>query len=50
MYYSISVDGKQIHRVENKDPRNFNDVKVFAGDNFFIAADANYRNLIWENL
>ena len=27
----------------------FKDVKVFAGDNFYAAADANYKNLIWEN-
>ena len=50
IYYSVSVDGKQIYRVENKDPRTFQDVKVFAGDNFFPAADASYRNMVWENL
>ena len=49
MYYSISVDGKKIHQVENKDPRDLKNVKVFAGDKFYIAADANYRNLIWES-
>ena len=25
-------------------------MKVFAGENFFPAADATYRNLVWENL
>ena len=28
----------------------FNDVKVFAGDNFAPASDASYKNLVWENL
>merc|ERR1719305_2168022 len=50
IYYSVSVDGKEIRRVENKDPRTFRDVKVFAGDNFHPAADATYRNLVWKNL
>ena len=25
-------------------------MKVFAGDNFDPAADASYKNLVWENL
>ena len=29
---------------------NYNDVKVFAGDNVFPAANASYKNLVWENL
>ena len=36
--------------MENKEPRTFQDVRVFAGDNFYPAADANYRNLVWENI
>ena len=28
----------------------FNDVKVFAGDKFYPASDASYKNLVWENL
>ena len=36
--------------MENKDPRAFKDVTVFAGDKFFPAADATYKNLIWENI
>ena len=28
----------------------FNNVRVFAGDNFSPAADASYRNLVWENI
>ena len=36
--------------MENKDPRTFKNVKVFAGDNFLTAASAAYRNLIWEKI
>ena len=36
--------------MENKDPRTFQNVKVFAGNNFFPAADVTYRNLVWENI
>ena len=28
----------------------FQDVRIFAGDKFYPAADASYRNLIWENI
>ena len=31
-------------------PKPFNDVKVFAGDKYYPAADASYKNLVWENL
>ena len=30
--------------------KTFNDVLVFAGDNFKAAADVSYRNLVWETL
>ena len=39
----------EIRNVENTNPLSFEDVKVFAGDNFFPASDASYRNLIWES-
>ena len=35
--------------MENTDPKTFQDVRIFAGDNFYVASDASYRNLIWEN-
>ena len=34
--------------MENKEPRTFKDVKVFAGDKFLKAADASYSHLVWE--
>ena len=45
----VNIDGKQIHKVENKDPKTFKDVKVFAGDNFYSSPDASFKNLVWEN-
>ena len=32
----------------NSNPILFEDVNVFAGDNFYPAAEADYKNLIWE--
>ena len=44
------MDGKVIHRIPVDNPGTFNNVKVFAGDNFYAAADASFKNLVWENL
>ena len=49
-YFIVTINGKEFHKVENKDPRTFQNVKVFAGNNFFPAADVTYRNLVWENI
>ena len=40
----MTFDGRQVHSVENTDPRKFTNVRVFAGDRFKKAADASYRN------
>ena len=40
----MTFDGRQVHSVENTDPRKFTNVRVFAGDKFKKAADASYRN------
>ena len=48
--YSVLMDGEEIHSVENKNPRSFENVKVFAGDDFRDPVDGGYRNLVWENL
>ena len=40
----MTFDGRQVHSVENTDPRIFTNVRVFAGDKFKKAADASYRN------
>ena len=49
VYYTVTIDGKQIHRVENKQPRTFTDVKIFAGPSTNVA-DGNYRNLVYETI
>ena len=36
--------------MELLNPKAFSDVKVFAGDRFYPASDASYKNLVWENL
>ena len=35
--------------MENTNPKTFTNVRVFAGDKSKPAADASYRNLLWEN-
>ena len=45
----MTIDGKQVHRVENKQPRTFSNVKVFTSHSAY-PADANYRNLVYETL
>ena len=50
VYFTVEIDGRLVVSKENADPREFRDVMVFAGDNFHPAADAQYKNLVWENL
>ena len=49
VFYTISIDGKLIHKIHIKKPRTIHDVKVFAGDNYLTPANASYRNLSWES-
>ena len=44
----MTINGKEVHKIENKDPRIFSNVRVFAGDKFLPPADVAYRNLIWD--
>ena len=47
----VMIDGTVIHTIVLNDYWNFKDVKVFAGSgNGVAAADASYKNLVWENL
>ena len=48
VYFTTNVNGS-VHQIENTDARTFEDVKVFAGDDFFPSANATYRNLRWES-
>ena len=49
MYLSLTIDGRKVHSIENTNPKAFPNVTVFAGDNLKPAADASYRNLLWES-
>ena len=35
--------------MENTNPQSYEDVKVFAGDQFYPASDASYKNLKWTD-
>ena len=48
VYYSVSIDGEEVMSVENSDARAFEEVEVFAGDNFYPPTDGSYRNLTWQ--
>ena len=43
------MNGREVHSVENTNPKAFTNVRVFAGDKSRPAADASYRNLSWKN-
>jgi hypothetical protein len=43
--YSISVAGKIVYSIVNKEPIEIENVKVYAGDNFYVPADAYLNNL-----
>ena len=46
----MTIDGTLIHNVLQQNLQTFDEVRVFAGDNFHPSSDASYRNLFWENL
>ena len=48
--YSITIDGQKLYNIENTKPRVFTNVKIFAADNFYTAANAELRNLEIINL
>ena len=48
-YFSVTINGREVHSIENTNPKTFTNVIVLAGDNSKPAADASYRNLSWEN-
>lgn len=43
--YSVTVDGRKIREVENKDAELYQNVKVYAADPWYPAANAYIRNL-----
>ena len=50
-YYTLTIDGKLIRSLQLSYPnKTFNDVKVFAGDDYYEPSDASFKNLFWKNL
>jgi len=43
--YSISINGKVVRRLQNLKPREYKNVKIWAADNWFVAANADMKNL-----
>ena len=50
VFFLVKIDGQEINRQENYDPRSFDDVRVYAGDSFNDPANARYKNLQYENI
>jgi len=50
VFFLVKIDGQEINRLENYDPRSFEDVRVYAGDSFNDPANARYKNLHYENI
>ena len=46
----VKIDNEEINRLENNDPRSFENVKIYAGDTFNDPANARYRNLKYEKI
>ena len=47
--YSVYIDGKQIHTVENKKAEEFKNVKVYVSDPWYEPANAQIENIVIEN-
>ena len=49
-YFSVTINGLQVGKVKSKITKHMANVNVYAGDNYLPAADAEYNNLIWEEI
>ena len=49
-YFSVTINGLQVGKVQSKITKHMTNVNVYAGDNYLPAADAKYKNLIWEEI
>ena len=49
-YFSVTINGLQVGKVQSKITKHMTNVNVYAGDNYLPAADAKYNNLIWEEI
>ena len=46
----VKIDSEEINRLENNDPRSFENVQIYAGDYFNEPANALYQNLQYANI
>ena len=46
----VKIDGKEINRLENNDPKSFENVRIYAGDSFNDPANASLKNLKYEKI
>ena len=46
----VKVDNEEINRLENNDPRKFENVNIYAGDSFNDPANARLKNLQYDNI
>ena len=47
--YRIVIGGEEVHAVENTEPREFQDVKVYASNPWFEAQPGSIRNLVIDS-
>ena len=47
--YRISIGGEELHAVENSQPEEFHNVKVYASDPWYPAQPGSIRNLVIES-
>ena len=45
----VKIDDQEINRLENNDPRSFENVRIYAGDYFNDPANARLGNLEYES-
>ena len=50
VFFRVKIDSEEISRLENNDPRSFENVQIYAGDYFNEPANALYQNLQYENI
>lgn len=48
--FAIRIDDKVFHEMTNSDARKFEDVKLYASDNFYQPANANIKYLSFRNI
>jgi hypothetical protein len=46
MYYTVTVNGVELHNGINKTPKSWSNVAVWASDNFYLGAKAMIKNAI----